>query len=200
MTTNNTLGLDVGGIPGYPPSSTLAPSKPTGWRWPERDADIDKSIPSSLALPLLTLQTNFSTYAGLCSTACLAKCTQKLYLFQIPGQFAYTQGEDEAWNKVRVKEDEQSADQFRNTRLLQRCFDLWKQDHEGVTVSPLAWSQGPRRTTLLNSNPLFSLLRNAGNNNSDLPCAGYVCSSRRHPQMTHCSGTATPGGQKDGLL
>src|SRR6266849_1672713 len=44
-TTDNTLGLDVGSNPGYPPSSTLAPSKSTGWHWMDRDPDIDKSVP-----------------------------------------------------------------------------------------------------------------------------------------------------------
>jgi hypothetical protein len=47
-TIKNTLGLDVGAIPGYPPSSTLAP-KPPGWRWFERDPDIDKSASFLLA-------------------------------------------------------------------------------------------------------------------------------------------------------
>ena len=35
--SHNTLGLDVGSIPEYPSSLTLAPGKLTGWRWLERD-------------------------------------------------------------------------------------------------------------------------------------------------------------------
>jgi protein SFI1 len=42
--------------------------------------------------------------------------------------------EDDAWSKVRVEKDERSADQFRNTRLLQRCFDVWKQGYDWVIV------------------------------------------------------------------
>ena len=44
-TTNNTLGPDVGATTTYPPSSTLAPSKAVVRRWPDRDPDIDKSVP-----------------------------------------------------------------------------------------------------------------------------------------------------------
>ena len=53
-TTNNTLGLDVGATTTYPPSSTLVSSKAAGWRWPERDPDIDKSVPFLTSAPPLS--------------------------------------------------------------------------------------------------------------------------------------------------
>ena len=42
--------------------------------------------------------------------------------------------EDDAWNKIRVSQDEQAADRFRNVRLLQRSFDVWRQGHEWIVV------------------------------------------------------------------
>ncbi|KAI9446235.1 hypothetical protein H4582DRAFT_2069571 [Lactarius indigo] len=43
--------------------------------------------------------------------------------------------EDEAWNKIRVAQDERTADRFRNARLLQRCLDVWKQGHDWVATT-----------------------------------------------------------------
>ena len=34
-----------------------------------------------------------------------------------------------------MEQDKQWSDQFRNTRLLQWCFDLWRQDRNWVIVS-----------------------------------------------------------------
>jgi hypothetical protein len=41
------------------------------------------------------------------------------------------------WYKVRAEQDEQSADQFRNARLLQRFFDVWKLGYGWAMVSLL---------------------------------------------------------------
>jgi protein SFI1 len=138
-TTNNTLGFDVGAIPGYPPSSTLAPSKPPGWRWFERDPDIDKSVPFLTSTPPLSPHKPASRPTPV--------NTRQPILPHVPinptpfrslaDLRALYPREDDAWNKVRVEQDEQSADQFRNTRLLQRCFDVWKQGHDWVIVSLL---------------------------------------------------------------
>ncbi|KAI0306384.1 hypothetical protein B0F90DRAFT_1814293 [Multifurca ochricompacta] len=112
--TSNSLGLDVGPVPSYPPSSTLAPGKPTGLRWLEQDSDIEKSqvlhpLPSSSAP------------------------RRRLADLRAPKQ--PPADEDDAWNKIRVAQDEQSADHFRDMRLLQRSFDVWKQGYDWVTAT-----------------------------------------------------------------
>ena len=147
-TTNNTLGLDVGAVPGYPPSSTLAPSKPTGLRWPERDFDIDKSVPFLTSTPPLSPHkpTSRPTPASIRQPILhpVPKTSapfRSLADMRTPNS-CVVDG-DEAWNRVRVEQEEQMADQFRNTRLLQRCFDVWKQGHDWVIVSLLLdlWAQ-----------------------------------------------------------
>lgn len=139
LTTNNTLGLDVGSNPGYPPSSTLALSRPTGWRWFERDPDIDKSVPFLTSTPPLSPNkpasrpTPASTRQPVLHHPPINSARSRpLVDLRIPNSHAAA--EDDAWNKVRVEQDELSADQFRNTRLLERCFDVWKQGHDWVIV------------------------------------------------------------------
>jgi protein SFI1 len=132
-TTNNTLGLDVGTIPGYPPSSTLAPSKPAGWRWFERDPDIDKSVPFLTSTPPLSPHKLTSRPTPASTRQPINPAPPRpLADLRIPN--SRTPAEDDVWNKVRVEQDELLADQFRNTRLLQRCFDVWKQGHAWVIV------------------------------------------------------------------
>ena len=46
----------------------------------------------------------------------------------------HAEDEDDAWNKIRVSQDEQAADRFRNVRLLQRSFDVRRQGHEWIVV------------------------------------------------------------------
>ena len=138
-TTENTLGLDVGSNPGYPPSSTLAPSKSTGWHWMDRDPDIDKSVPFLTSTPPLSPYKPAMRHTP-------ASARQPV-LQHVPTNSApyksltdlrtpkpRTADEDVVWSKVRVEQDERSADQFRNKRLLQRCFDVWKQGHDWVIV------------------------------------------------------------------
>lgn len=139
-TTNNTLGLDVGAVSGYPPSSTLAPTKPTGWRWPERDPDIDNSVPFLSSTPPLSPHrpalrpTPASTRLPPISYSVPSSSTPRRSLADLRTSNQHAANEDDPWNKVRVAQDVQSADRFRSVRLLQRCLDVWKQGHDWVIV------------------------------------------------------------------
>lgn len=153
-TTNNTLGLDVGATSSYPPSSTLAPSKAAGWRWPERDPDIDKSVPFLTSTPPLSPRKmkQASRPTPVSHPTPITSATRRsLADLRTPHQRAAD--EDDAWNKIRVTQDEQSADRFRNARLLQRCFDVWKQGHNWIIVRLLLmWPTLMLNTTLV---PIF---------------------------------------------
>ena len=143
-TTNNTLGLDVGATTTYPPSSTLAPSKAAGWRWPERDPDIDKSVPFLTSTPPLSPHkpiqafrpTPASTRQQPVSrpTPISSAITTRRSLAELRTPNRHAADEDDAWNKIRVSQDEQAAERFRNVRLLQRSFDVWRQGHEWIVV------------------------------------------------------------------
>jgi protein SFI1 len=43
--------------------------------------------------------------------------------------------EDEAWNKIKMAQDEKEADLFYEAILVERCWDVWKQGFEWVRVS-----------------------------------------------------------------
>lgn len=44
--------------------------------------------------------------------------------------------EDDAWKKIRMAHDEEDADRFRDERLLERCWEVWKQGYQWVNVCP----------------------------------------------------------------
>ncbi len=149
---NNTLGLlDIGAISSYPPSSTLAPSKATGWRWSGRDLEVEKSVPFLTSTPplphhKLPSRPTPASIRQQISNALPANSTPRRPPadLRIPKQ--HVVDEDEARNKIYVVQDEKTADRFRNVRLLQRCFDVWRQGHDWVTVRPSAL---PLRTFLI---------------------------------------------------
>ncbi|KAH9027675.1 hypothetical protein EDB84DRAFT_1589036 [Lactarius hengduanensis] len=136
----NTLGLDIGATSTYPPSSTLVPSKATGWRWSERDLEIEKSVPFLTSTPPLPTHKLASRPTP---ASIVQKISNSLPINSTPRRppadlrtpkqpVAY---EDEVWNKIRVAQDEKTADRFRNAQLLQRCLDVWKQGHDWVTTT-----------------------------------------------------------------
>ncbi|TFY83893.1 hypothetical protein EWM64_g113 [Hericium alpestre] len=43
--------------------------------------------------------------------------------------------EEEAWEKIRMAEDEKEADKFREDRLVERCWEVWKQGYEWITTT-----------------------------------------------------------------
>ena len=137
---NNTLGLDIGATSSYPPSSTLAPSKATGWRWSERDLEIEKSVPFLTSTPPLPLHKLASrptpAFIGqqISNSLPVNSTPRRPPADLLPKKPAAV--EDEAWNKVRVSQDERIADRFRNARLLQRCLDVWMEYRDWVTVRP----------------------------------------------------------------
>ncbi|KAI0302238.1 Sfi1 spindle body protein-domain-containing protein [Russula brevipes] len=139
-TTTNSLGLDVGAVSGYPPSSTLAPSKPTGWRWSGRDPDIDKSVPFLTSTPPLSPhklapRTTPASIRQPVSHPVAISSTPRRLLADLRTANGRAADQDDALNKIRVAQDERSADQFRNARLLQRCFDVWKQGYDWVIAT-----------------------------------------------------------------
>ena len=42
--------------------------------------------------------------------------------------------EDEAWNNIRMAQDEKEADRFRDEKLVERCWDIWRQGLQWVHV------------------------------------------------------------------
>jgi protein SFI1 len=42
--------------------------------------------------------------------------------------------EDDAWRKIKFQRDEQDADTFRQDRLMERCWEIWKQGFQWIIV------------------------------------------------------------------
>ena len=44
---------------------------------------------------------------------------------------------DDAWKNIKMEQDEQYADRFRNDMLLARCWEMWRQGFQWIMVSVL---------------------------------------------------------------
>ncbi|CAL1704876.1 unnamed protein product [Somion occarium] len=43
--------------------------------------------------------------------------------------------EEDAWEKIRRDQDEKEADRFREEKLIERCWDVWKQGYQWITTT-----------------------------------------------------------------
>ncbi|THU99321.1 hypothetical protein K435DRAFT_751904 [Dendrothele bispora CBS 962.96] len=59
-----------------------------------------------------------------------------------------TINEEEAWKKVRMLQDEKEADRFREEKLLERVFRLWKENYEWFETVLVQLDQARDETTL----------------------------------------------------
>ncbi|KAF5365583.1 hypothetical protein D9758_003196 [Tetrapyrgos nigripes] len=138
--TSNTLGLDLGDHPilSAPTSSPMIrpyysnrrfdaePSEPTA-------ASSSPSLPSYRAaaqdrrIPRTPIShTRFQPTVAASSSKSVST----------PSHDPPTRGsainEEEAWKKVKMLQDEKEADRFRQERLLERCWDVWKQGYKWI--------------------------------------------------------------------
>ena len=97
----------------------------------ETDSPLLAAPVPTLGRPLSRLTTTSNTLGLDVGALNTAPC-RSLANLRTPNSRAPDEGD--AWNKIRVEQDEQSANQFCNMRLLQRCFDVWKQSHDWVIV------------------------------------------------------------------
>lgn len=49
--------------------------------------------------------------------------------------------EDDAWKKIKMARNEEDADRFREERLIERCWDVWKQGYQWIVVCLLLTCQ-----------------------------------------------------------
>ena len=56
---------------------------------------------------------------------------------QAAGQPKERKNLDDAWKNIKMEQDEQYADTFRNDMLLTRCWEIWRQGFQWITVSVL---------------------------------------------------------------
>lgn len=150
-TINNSLGLDLG----LPSSYPTQPKRPFGahHRWDTqgsnytptqvstppsygaalRDTQPDSIVPSSYV--------NFRTRYAADQPAKAEFVNPKPIVKPPPLPPAPVKerrgtviNEEDAWNKVKMARDEEDADRFREARLVERCWDVWRQGCEWITV------------------------------------------------------------------
>jgi protein SFI1 len=152
-TTFNSLGLDLG-VPASlpsPPTFSQKPKRPFGGhRWDAQSSASTDAAPTQISTPPsygaavrdpapdpgLAPFANFKTRYTAKRTEPDVKPAVKP-----PPEPTKARGtvinEESAWNKVKMLRDEQDADRFREEKLVERCWDVWRQGLEWITVRVL---------------------------------------------------------------
>ncbi|KAI0093593.1 hypothetical protein BDY19DRAFT_989156 [Irpex rosettiformis] len=95
------------------------------------------SKPSSYA-PLRALaraHTQTSSATSQASTSHAAPAAARAAILQARERRGSVLNEDDAWNKIKMARDEEEADRFREERLVERCFEVWKQGYQWIVTT-----------------------------------------------------------------
>jgi protein SFI1 len=154
-TSSNSLGIDLGGPASYP----SAPSLPqqhrrhfVSHRWDAQGSDSTDFAPTQISTPpsygaaLRDSQPEPlipSTYANFRARYIVEPPLKDDMNAKSPALVPDTRvkerrdnviNEDEAWNNIKMLRDEEDADRFRDERLVERCWDVWRQGCQWIKV------------------------------------------------------------------
>lgn len=91
--------------------------------------------------------------------------------------------EDEAWQKIRRDQDEKEADRFREEKLIERCWDVWKQGFEWIRVCTLTLESYSSSLSKLNMALLRFVCVSVGYERSNRSSSGYSPPPSRHSSL-----------------
>ncbi|KAI0316688.1 Sfi1 spindle body protein-domain-containing protein [Amylostereum chailletii] len=170
-TTTNSLGLDTGGSErprSYPPNK-LAPTRIIP-HWSSKDSQVSETAPSTSTVPPPSYKTAARHAEPVLPKSQFiprpqpAKSTPTpLFPSTSPPKTVRANGpqtrarretavsEEDAWKKIRMAQDEKDAVKFWEDRLVERCWDVWKQGYEW-TVTTSAQIAQARDTLILRRN------------------------------------------------
>ncbi|KAI0046680.1 hypothetical protein FA95DRAFT_1542135 [Auriscalpium vulgare] len=135
--TTNSLGLDIDGDAGSYPTPKSA-SRPIPARHPQT-----RRLEAAQSAPSLSSMSRPAPRNGVPAPQPIFPRTRRPSISSAsppktiarPPERKSVVNEDDAWNKIRMAQDEKDADRFRNERLLERCLDVWKQGIDWVTTT-----------------------------------------------------------------
>ncbi|KAI0934407.1 hypothetical protein AcV5_006256 [Taiwanofungus camphoratus] len=162
--TTNSLGLDTGPpATSYHPQS-IRRSHPTqrpvstklSHQWDDKASEVTddtinppSTIPPSYGAAIrdtaplrrIPYSTPFSSSKAILSRTASSSLSphQSVPIHQVIAQSKErknsTINEDDAWNKIRESQDYKEADRFREDKLLERCWDVWKQGYQWIITT-----------------------------------------------------------------
>lgn len=145
------------GTPAYKTRRTLAARTPAVWDAETSEATVDtaqasSSVPPSYGAATREIKTSSrSSYTPLRALARAqtqtpssantavpvphpAPATARAAILQARERRGSVINEDDAWNKIKMATDEKEADRFREDRLQERCWEVWKQGYQWIVV------------------------------------------------------------------
>lgn len=153
--TTNSLGLHTG-----PPSTLysratplLAPKHVPLWNDADSEVTGDSVAPSSTIPPSYgaamrddtPLRPSTHALSRLATKGLLSRAASPSPSFPsasrpptiIAERRASALNEDDAWKKIKEDQDYKEADRFREDKLVERCWEVWKQGYQWIIVRPL---------------------------------------------------------------
>lgn len=110
-------------------------SKPPSYGAATRETD--DAVKTSSYTPLRALaraHTKVPPSASEASTSHVAPAAARAAVLQARERRGSVINEDDAWTKIRMAGDEKEADRFREDRLVERCWEVWKQGYQWIVV------------------------------------------------------------------
>jgi protein SFI1 len=83
---------------------------------------------------LAQAHTQASSAASQASTSHIAPAAARAAILQARERKGTVLNEDDAWNKIKMARDEEEADRFREDKLQERCWEVWKQGYQWIVV------------------------------------------------------------------
>ncbi|KAF8636478.1 hypothetical protein AX17_003293 [Amanita inopinata Kibby_2008] len=102
-------------------------SKPPSYRSTAKEAPVLQ--PHHIGQPQLNKQTAIRSKVPLDASAA------RRVIAEARGRKGSVVNENEAWKKIRMERDEKDAEQFYQDRLVERCWETWKNGHHWIIVT-----------------------------------------------------------------
>ncbi|KAI0693271.1 hypothetical protein BC835DRAFT_1354288 [Cytidiella melzeri] len=110
-------------------------SVPPSYNAATRELD---SVSKASYTPLRVLaraHTQASSSTSQASTSHVAPAAARAAILQARERRSAVLNEEDAWNKIKMAQDEKEADRFREERLQERCWEVWKQGHQWIVTT-----------------------------------------------------------------
>ncbi|KAL4254064.1 hypothetical protein ABKN59_002448 [Abortiporus biennis] len=122
-TENSDVTTETGLSP-IPPQSYESASRVI--RSGQRETPVRTQMPTQTRSSLATRSTPTPSITAASAEEILSKARQRR---------GSVLNEEETWKKIQMEHDEKRADDYRELRLMERCWDVWKQGYQWITTT-----------------------------------------------------------------
>ncbi|KAJ7470710.1 Sfi1 spindle body protein-domain-containing protein [Mycena latifolia] len=123
-------------------SRPMAPSRPNAWATDTSDATDHPGAPSTTPPSYRAAVHESAPVNGIAAHAAVkppissaSLATARRLVARARERKGSVVNEDDAWHKIKMLQDEKHADAFRQDRLMERCWEVWKQGFQWIITT-----------------------------------------------------------------